>query len=1222
MASILLATAGSAVGTAIGGPVGGFVGKFLGASLGSTIDNKIFGAKKLPDVTGPRLADLSVQASTYGKAIPIVYGNMRLAGNVIWSQPIKETANTEKVTTGGKGTGGSSTSQKQTTFTYSVSLAIAICEGEIDEIIRVWADSAVINPTQGTYEIYKGSESQNPDSFIESIEGVGQTPAYRGMAYVVIQDFPLADYGNRIPNFTFEVKRRLIQVSDEIPVEEKIKAIAMIPGSGEFAYDTTIQSKTGGDNIGDQFVQNGTQYIINQNNRSGVSDAVASLDQLKSELPNVEWVSVVVGWFGNSVDAADCVIMPGVEYSSGAQTGPATWSVAGFDRSSAHLITQVDGSPVYGGTPDDQSIVRYVTELRTRGYKILFYPFIFMDMEGKPWRGTITGNASDTASFFTKTNGYNAFVSHYATLLNGKVDAFSIGSELIGLTGVNDGSNNFPAVTALISLAESVKSTLGADVKVTYAADWSEYHHTEGGWYNMDPLWASSAIDVIGIDAYFPLMDGPQEGYDKQEIINGWAQGEDYDWYYSDSGRTAKVTLAPAYALKNIEWWWSNTHTNPDNSVTAWVPTAKKIWFTEYGFPSVDGCANQPNVFYDPNSASSAFPRFSKGRVDFRAQRTAIEGTLDKWAGSSMVENMFLWTWDARPYPFFPDLRSVWSDGNLWLYGHWVNGKLGLSVLSAIITEICGRVGLDISKLDLSHITDLIDGFVVNNIAPARASIEQLQKGFFFDGIESDGVLKFIPRGNEAIATIDYTMLIPGGTDSSPPDLLAIKRAQELDLPQKIDVNYINRATDYQSGDQNSQRMVTLSQGKDIQSLSIVFNDWEAQRIADISLYNAWLARTSYQFSMPLQYVQYEPADVVNINTVAGGHTVRITESLIGLNGEIQCKAIAEDPGVYDFYAQPQNSGIVTKIPKPLSATWLEIMDLPTLLNDNGSTPYIRFAGTGLGENWPGAGVFKSDDNVTYGSFSQLEQPACVGNILDTLPDANPDIFDRSSSIQVSLITGSLESVTETAVLNGANLALVGDELIQFTNAELVSENKYKISGLLRGRLGTEYAVNGHMAAERFVLIDQATAREQMPVQLIGLERKYKAVTFGATLTSAAEEDFVYNANCLRPYSPAHVAGSRDISGNLSISWFRRTRIGGELRDGIDVPLSEESEKYEIDIYNGSDIIRTLNSATAEAEYSTADQIADFGSNQPSIKIAVYQLSAIVGRGFPAQAII
>jgi N-acylneuraminate cytidylyltransferase len=124
-------------------------------------------------------------------------------------------------------------------------------------------------------------------------------------------------------------------------------------------------------------------------------------------------------------------------------------------------------------------------------------------------------------NFFTKTRGYNAFINHYANLAVGKIDAFAIGTEMRDLTKITSATGVFPAVTQLVSLASTVKTTLGSGVKITYAADWSEYHHTDGGWYHLDPLWMSSAIDVIGIDAYFPLTDAPLTGYDSAAIEAG-----------------------------------------------------------------------------------------------------------------------------------------------------------------------------------------------------------------------------------------------------------------------------------------------------------------------------------------------------------------------------------------------------------------------------------------------------------------------------------------------------------------------------------------------------------------------------------------------------------------------------------------------------------------------------------------------------------------------------
>lgn len=149
MADIVLPVVGGVAGFVLGGPSGAI----LGANLGGMAAGAFFPKTQrvqLPTQEGPRLGDLRAQTSTYGNMIPKVYGTMRLAGNVIWSTDIKE-VKTEKTSTqtssgGGKGGGGGKTTTSQTTVTYEyfVTLAIAICEGPIDEVIRVWADSKVL----------------------------------------------------------------------------------------------------------------------------------------------------------------------------------------------------------------------------------------------------------------------------------------------------------------------------------------------------------------------------------------------------------------------------------------------------------------------------------------------------------------------------------------------------------------------------------------------------------------------------------------------------------------------------------------------------------------------------------------------------------------------------------------------------------------------------------------------------------------------------------------------------------------------------------------------------------------------------------------------------------------------------------------------------------------------------------------------------------------------
>lgn len=192
MATLILGS----VGTALGGPVGGAIGSLIGQS----IDQMIFAP---PVRQGPRLGDLSVQTSTYGAAVPRVYGTMRVAGSVVWATELSENAEPQE---GAKG------QPEVITYSYSASFAVALSSRRAISVKRIWADGKLLRGEAGDFKVkcgfrfYPGDEDQPVDPLIASVEGIAQTPAYRGLALAVFEDLQLADYGNRIPFITFEVE--------------------------------------------------------------------------------------------------------------------------------------------------------------------------------------------------------------------------------------------------------------------------------------------------------------------------------------------------------------------------------------------------------------------------------------------------------------------------------------------------------------------------------------------------------------------------------------------------------------------------------------------------------------------------------------------------------------------------------------------------------------------------------------------------------------------------------------------------------------------------------------------------------------------------------------------------------------------------------------------------------------------------------------------------------
>lgn len=275
---------------------------------------------------------------------------------------------------------------------------------------------------------------------------------------------------------------------------------------------------------------------------------------------------------------------------------------------------------------------------------------------------------------------------------------------------------------------------------------------------------------------------------------------------------------------------------------------------------------------------------------------------------------------------------------------------------------------------------------------------------------------------------------------------------------------------------------------------------------------------------------------------------------------------------------------------------------------------------------WSGCSVYVSvDGGATYAVAFNISPPeATLGVTTNALANfAGGNIPDEISSVNVELTHGSLASTSFSGLLSGANAAIVGDEILFFRDATLELDGSYTLRGFLRGRRGSEYAMSGHVAFERFVLADLSRmVRVAQSTADIGILKQYKPVSGGRTLAATEAQDFTNEGTGLKPYAPVLLGGGRDASGNITLTWVRRNRISGEWRDGVDVPNSEASESYVVEICTDgtfASVARTISGLTSpSASYSAANQTTDFGSPQSTVYFRVYQLSAIVGRGHAA----
>lgn len=874
---------------------------------------------------------------------------------------------------------------------------------------------------------------------------------------------------------------------------------------------------------------------------------------------------------------------------------------------------------------------------------------------------------------------FRRFILHYAHLCEaaGGVDAFIIGSEMRGATALRSSASTFPFVDALVDLANDVRGVLRASTKITYAADWTEhrgYQPQDGSgdvYFHLDPLWASGDIDAVGIDVYWPLSDW-RDGETHLDRLAGWESiydldylrsnirgGEGFDWYYPAAGATgneasperlSQTRLAITdsaygkpwiYKPKAILEWWQNRHYDRPGGVesgshTAWVPESKPIWFTEVGCPAVDKGANQPNVFIDPKSSESFAPYFSRSVRDDLIQRRYIQAIqsyfdpahedfvsgqnpVSSVYGGRMVDpsRLFVYTWDARPYPAFPYALSVWADGGNWELGHWLTGRVGGGALAAIVRQILEDYGF--TRYEVTRLYGFLDGFVIDRVMSVRDALQPLGLAFLFDAYESGGLIQFAHRGQAgSVAAVTPDGLVE--TDPSAP-LYTLTRGQETELPLSAKITYIDGNHDYSQGAVEARRLGSRSHRVSAAELPIVMGQGKALAIAEGWLRDAWAARERGTFALPPSRLALEPGDVVTFSSKGRSYPLRLTETRDAAFKEIEARSI--EPFNLDAIPAPEKErefDVVT-VYGPTDALFV---DLPLLRGDE--APYAGYVAASA-DPWPGSvAVYRSPSTSGYELNTLVGAQATLGKTVHDFYSGPLYRFDRSNVLRVALDQGELESVMEDALLNGANYGAVqnadGDwEMLQFQTASLVEAGTYDLSVLLRGQSGTESAMRDFVAAgARFALINSAVTPLNLRPDEMGLVLNYRygPVSEGLDADSYGAQAHAFEGLGLRPLSPVHLQGQRDpVTGDWTFLWVRRTRLGGDSWQGLEVPLGEEAELYRLEILDapGGAVLRILETAVPSFAYTASMQTDDFGAPQWNVTIRVAQVSPVYGVG-------
>ena len=423
--------------------------------------------------------------------------------------------------------------------------------------------------------------------------------------------------------------------------------------------------------------------------------------------------------------------------------------------------------------------------------------------------------------------------------------------------------------------------------------------------------------------------------------------------------------------------------------------------------------------------------------------------------GDRMIapDRIYLWTWDARPFPVFPAATDVWGDGANWDTGHWLTGRLGGAPLDALVTTILTDCG--VGDFDASELREVVDGYVVDRPMAPRAMLDPLALAFAFEAAEQEGVLRFRQRGGAPVAELEEDGLVL--PDATPP--ARFTRGQESDLPREVSLSYTDLGTDYLRAAAASRRLVGGSSRSAHADLAVVSGGAEIVRRAEIWLQDLWAGRDGADFALPPSQLALTPGDVIGLTVNGRRRLVELQQISDTESRAIKARSI--DPEVFDLpLSSPARR--VPAVPASLGPVHALVLDLPALTSQ---LPPVLARLAVFANPWPGAEtIWSSLDGTSFNRACLAAAAATVGQTLDDLP-AGPTARWHDVSFRVQLYGGALASVTDIALFSGANAAAVQRadgawEVLQFANAELTGNGTYTCRACCAARR----AANGRWA--------------------------------------------------------------------------------------------------------------------------------------------------------------
>jgi len=1160
MASLVLGTVGSFIGNAILPGIGGQIGYALGSMVGGAL------FQETQKYEGQRLNNLNVQSNSNGMPIHKGYGTWRDGGNIIWIGGFTEHKHTE--TQGGKG----GPTAEITNYTYTVSFAVAVNYDEISAIRRVWANKKLgadfaLGSVGATGDlakymrVYKGDEYQMPDSLIQQYLG-SYTPAFRGIAYVVFENLPIEEYGNQLPQLEFEIIRKKGSLASE-----SLSSVIIPKFENSTGIPTDIYENS----------KNKYLYVFRQET---TSISLQKVDQ-------------------NSMTVVDSAYYSGTQNEFDLR---ARYPIANDTLGNIYLVSSGSSNQNY-----TINVIDSQTLINTQ------YKFQNFSGENDPFK-----NIKDI---------YGTFIMYESIFQAG--DSNTILSAMTTNSGTMVNMLEFNIVDGLSSRAAKKSLTTS-----TISSSGTNYHNFS---YNktQNKVFFTSNLDgddkaPILNSAYILAQDDLSIRENILRLYNDGLSHYILNIKFDEVRNKAYVTSYvgtsfPSSPLNYVDIQKINLDTSSIEASLRVNVVAGAINM----FPSYNPSNNTLNFIGSVNGGDTSYVytidcslMTSSNKVILKADlnnslllvdNTGAQSTNGTY--SSLLGGEVYLTIDSE------------SNSNVLAVNTGSRYGFGTYKLSDLVTEVCQETGLSIEEIDATELQMMeVRGYKRDSQITGRQIIDTLSVFYNFDGVESNGKYKFTLRGKDPVATIQYEELGAKFYSKEYDDSNAFRtqRIQESELPKVLSVLYYDIDKDYEQNTQDSKREINTTSNITTIQAPIVFNSTEAKNVAIRLMYQSYISRDKFQFELNNNYYFLEPNDVIDLIKDNQTYRLRILK-IDSSSGILKIEAEAEQKTIYTQNGVGDSGVIANEQVATYADTSLHILDIPIFdLADNNGGNYVVVDKVGSG-SWKGAVIFKSltiDGN--YAAQETLIQKSITGSI-KSLYDTSPKLMsmDYLSTFEI-ISTGQLYSITEIELDTGGNICLIGNELIQFMNAELVGIDTYKISGLLRGRFGTEQYIGTHNISSKFILFNftnSSLARINKSDYIYNTDKFYKGTTIRNNVADSSPITFSSSAVGLKPYAVVNVSAGRNQTGNISIGWMKRIRgqaIFGNTLDQND----PDGDFYEVDIYKDGQVVRTISTTNLSCTYLSTQQVEDFGSVQSGVLVKIYKLSQAIGRGFEFSQVI